>query len=561
MAIIQIVVAIFCALLLFTADNMPFTPTPDTFFRADGSLTAAASLYSMNSLLEHWAMAIHPPMLFIGYAGLTVPFAYAMAALVVDDPSKLWVERTTRFVLASWLFLGAGIGLGAVWAYVVLGWGGYWGWDPVENASLLSWLVCVALVHTFTVYRQRGAFKRWAVMCACLAFTFVVVATFITRSGIVQSVHAFAGDPVALVLFGGLIVVSLLCPIAGLIVRKASFGPANKEAEDIESMLSKDAAYYFNNVIMMVFVVLLAYMTVSSALPSWMPFGGEALGATAYEAIARPLGIVYLLILTVCPLLSWGKTDKAAFLRQAKIPAVCAIVLAAALIACWATNLKPAYDAVIADGGSGALALLEAGPSAYYHAIAIIGILVACLLFFNAAFLFTRNVRLPKKRAAAIGGGFAHIAMAVLLVGLIGSSMYVYEKTGYVQRDAETGQSTPFTVQEYTLDYASDRIVDDAEASNTMTYEVTFDVYRDGVKVGQVSPSVQLNVATQQRKLNAAVLGFPEEDLFVVYRGVNQAGWFSLDVRVNPFINFVWLGFGMLMAGTAFACFGRRRAS
>ena len=151
--------------------------------------------------------------------------------------------------------------------------------------------------------------------------------------------------------------------------------------------------------------------------------------------------------------------------------------------------------------------------------------------------------------------------MAVLLVGLIGSSMYVYEKTGYVQRDAETGQSTPFTVQEYTLDYASDRIVDDAEASNTMTYEVTFDVYRDGVKVGQVSPSVQLNVATQQRKLNAAVLGFPEEDLFVVYRGVNQAGWFSLDVRVNPFINFVWFGFGMLMAGTAFACFGRRRAS
>ncbi|MBQ6454611.1 MAG: cytochrome c biogenesis protein CcsA [Eggerthellaceae bacterium] len=561
MAIVQIVIAIFCALLLFASDNMPFTPTPAYFFNADGSLTAAASLYSMNQLLEHWAMAIHPPLLFIGYAGLTVPFAYGMAALIADDPSKLWVERTTRFVLASWLFLGAGIGLGAVWAYVVLGWGGYWGWDPVENASLLSWLVCVALVHTFTVYRQRGQFKRWAVLCACLAFTFVIVATFITRSGIVQSVHAFVGDPVSLALFGGLIVVSLICPIIGLIVRRTSFGPSGSESEDIESMVSKDAAYYFNNVVMMVFVALLTYMTISSALPSFLPFGGESLGATAYEAIARPLGIVYLFILAVCPLLSWGTTDRDVFMRQAKVPAICAVVLAIALIAWWAMNLKPAYDAVIADGGSNAMTLLEAGPSVYYHALAIVGILVASLLFFNALFLFVRNIRLPKKRAAAIGGGFAHIAMAVLLVGLIGSSMYVYEKAGYLQIDAETHQSTPFAVQEYTLDYASDRIIDDSEASNTIVYEVTFDVYRDGTKVGQVSPSVQVNVATQQRKLNAAVLGFPEEDLFVVYQGVNQAGWFSLDVRINPLINLVWIGFAMLMIGTAFACFGRRRSA
>ena len=142
-------------------------------------------------------------------------------------------------MLASWLFLGAGIGLGAVWAYVVLGWGGYWGWDPVENASLLSWLVCVALVHTFTVYRQRGAFKRWAVMCACLAFTFVIVATFITRSGIVQSVHAFAGDPVSLVLFGGLIAVSLVIPIVGIAMRWKSFGPTRRRRRRGEHALER----------------------------------------------------------------------------------------------------------------------------------------------------------------------------------------------------------------------------------------------------------------------------------------------------------------------------------
>ena len=567
MMVVSIVVAVFCGVLLFSEGNMPFTATPTNYFDADGNLTAAASVYSMNKLLEHWAMAIHPPMLFVGYAGLTVPFAYAMATLVVGDSSKLWVERATRFVLASWLFLGAGIGLGAVWAYVVLGWGGYWGWDPVENASLLSWLVCVALVHTFTVYRQRGAFKRWAVMCACLAFTFVIVATFITRSGIVQSVHAFSGDPVSLVLFGGLIAVSIVVPGIVIVVRWKLFSADSEGGDDIENMLSKDAAYYFNNVIMVLFALLLTYMTLTSALPSWMPFGGDSLGTTAYEAIARPLGIFYLLILAVCPLLAWGKTDLKKFARQARIPAVCAVVLFALLAFWWATQFVPSYDAVMAKGNANSATLLEAGPSWYYNGLALVGLLVASLLFFNALFMFVRNVRVPGKRASAIGGSFAHIAMGVILIGLIGSSMYVYEQSGYmVTEEKETGgqvteivSAEPFEVQEYRLEYASDSIVDNSEADNTVLYTVTFDVYKNDSRIGQVSPSVQLDVMTQQQKLNAGVVSFPEEDLFVVYRGVNQDGDFSLDVRVNPFIMFVWIGFGMLMVGTLVALVGPRR--
>ena len=560
MAIVSAIIAVFCGLLIFSEGNMPFAPTPANWLDANGQLTSTASLYSMNKLLEHWAMAIHPPMLFIGYAGLTVPFAYAMATLITNDSSKLWVERTTRFVLASWLFLGAGIGLGAVWAYVVLGWGGYWGWDPVENASLLSWLVCVALVHTLTVYRQRGAFKRWAVMCACLAFTFVIVATFITRSGIVQSVHAFAGDPVSLTLFGGLIVISLVVPIVGIAVRWKSFAADTAGADDIENMLSKDGAYYFNNVIMIVFTLLLTYMTVASALPSWLPFGGQSLGATAYEAIARPLGILYLLILAVCPLLAWGKTDPRKFFRQARIPAICAIVLFALLAFWWATQFVPAYDAMIAKGNTASDTLLEAGPGWYYNGLALVGLLVASLLFFNAAFMFARNVKVPAKRASAIGGSFAHVAMAVILVGLIGSSMYVYEESGYMEYDEATDAAEPFEVQEYRLEYTGNTITDNSAADNSVLYEVTFDAYKDGAYIGTVSPSIQVDVITQQQKINAGVISAPEEDLFVVYRGVNVEGDFSLDVRVNQFILLVWVGFGMLMAGTLVALVGRRRA-
>ena len=558
MAVVSVVIVVFAGVLLFSSGNMPFTPTPESYFNADGTLTDAASLYCMNRLLEHWAMAIHPPMLFIGYAGLTVPFGYAMAALIANDPSKVWADRTTRFVIASWLFLGIGIGLGAVWAYVVLGWGGYWGWDPVENASLLSWLVCVALVHTLTVYRQRGAFKRWAVMCACLAFTFVIVATFITRSGIVESVHAFAGDPVSLALFGGLIAVSIIVPLIGIIVRWKSFGPDTEGADDIENMLSKDAAYYFNNVIMIVFALLLTYMTVCSALPTWMPFGGNSLGTTAYEAIARPLGIVYLLILAVCPLLAWGKTDAKAFFRQARIPAICAIALFALLAFWWATQFVPVYDAMMAKGDANAQKLLEAGPSWYYNGLALVGLLVASLLFFNASFMFVRSLKAPAKRASSIGGAFAHVAMAVILIGLIGSSMYVYEESGYMAYDEAFDTAEPLNVREYRLEYSGNEITDYTAENGTVLYEVTFDVYKDGAYVGQTSPSIQVDAITQQQKINAGVVGFPEEDLFVVYRGTNMQGDFSLDVRINQFILLVWIGFGMLMVGTLFALVGPR---
>lgn len=556
MSVVSVVVAVFCGILLFSEGNMPFEPTPPTYFDPDGALTPMASLYSMNQLLEHWAMAIHPPLLFVGYAGLTVPFAYAIAALVSNDSSVRWVDRSQRFVLASWLFLGAGIGLGAVWAYVVLGWGGYWGWDPVENASLLSWLVCVALAHTFTAYRQRGAFKRWAIMCACLAFTFVIVATFITRSGVVQSVHAFAGDPVSLVLFGGLIVVSLVLPLVLIALRWKAFAPDTAGADEVENLASKEAAYYFNNVIMLLFTFLLAYMTLASALPSWLPFGGESLGAIAYEAIARPLGILYLLILAACPLLAWGKTDPKKFARQARVPAVCALVLFALLAFWWATQFLPTYDATMAKGDATALALLEAGPPWYYNGLALAGLLVASLLFFNALFMLARNVRAKGKRGAAIGGAFAHTAMAVILVGLIGSNMYAYEQTAYI--GAQEGSK--LTVAEYDIVYTGDSIDDRIDADGTVLYQVSFDVYKDGRPVGQVQPSVQLDVMTQQQKLNAAVLSFPEEDLFVVYHGATADGrLLSIDVHVNPFISLVWVGFGMLMIGTLLALVLPRR--
>ncbi|WP_371298381.1 heme lyase CcmF/NrfE family subunit [Paraeggerthella sp.] len=573
----QLVLAAFVGVLLLSESNMPFTATPLKYFNSDGTLTSSASMLGMNTLLEHWAMAIHPPTLFIGYAGLTIPFAYAIAALIVNDSSKEWVVRSQRYTLFSWFFLGVGIGLGAVWAYVVLGWGGYWGWDPVENASLLSWLVGVALIHSFTVYRQRGAFKRWSVMCACLTFAFVIVGTFIARSGLVQSVHAFEGDPVSLVLFGALIVLSVVAGIVGLVVRWKSFGPGASGSDDVENMLSKDAAYYFNNVIMVVFATLLAYLTIASALPGWMPFGGQAISAGTYNAIARPLGIVYLAILAICPLLSWGKTDGKQFWKRARVPAVCALVLFAVLMVYFVTYLVPSYNAVIAAGGINAEGLMEEGPAWYYNGLAAVGLLVASLLFFNSLFMLGRAVRGYQKghggnpvsaafgmlvnRASTFGGFVAHFGMAVILVGLIGSSMYVTEKVAYVGYDEATDTaSEDFVVKDYTLKYTGNEIVPQ-DNKDDILYTVHFDAYKDGQFVGSVDPTVQFVQSTQQQKLVASVISFPTEDLFVVYRGVNENGDFSMDVRVNPLISQVWIGFFLLMAGVLIATAGKRGAS
>ena len=572
----QLVLAAFVGVLLFSESNMPFTVTPQKYYNADGSLTNAASMLGMNSLLEHWAMAIHPPTLFVGYAGLTIPFAYAIAALIVNDPSREWVVRSQRYALFSWLFLGIGIGLGAVWAYVVLGWGGYWGWDAVENASLLSWCVALALVHSFTVYRKRGAFKRWSIMCACITFAFVITGTFITRSGIVQSVHAFEGDPVSLVLFGGLIAVSMLVGIIGLFIRWKSFCPGENDV--MESFASRDAAYYFNNVIMIVFTVILCYLTVASALPSWLPFGGQSLSAGTYNAIARPLGVVYCAIIAVCPLLSWVKTDPKTFWKKARIPALCAVVLFVGLMSYFATTLYPAYDAIIQAGGTEAEELASEGPVWYYNGIAVVGFAVASLLFFNTLFLIGRTVGARAKAtgknpvaaffaslaadAPRFGGYITHLAMSVSLVGLIGSSMYVTEKVGYVDFDQDANTGGTFTIENYELRYANNE-VNQTSNGKQIDYCTQFEVYdtNSGSYIDTVSPSVTLQSATQQTKLNASVISFPMEDLFVVYRGVNDAGQLSMDVRVNPLISWVWVGFAMLVIGTGLGAFGRRKPS
>ena len=281
------------------------------------------------------------------------------------------------------------------------------------------------------------------------------------------------------------------------------------------------------------------------------------------------------MILAVCPLLSWGKTEGKQFWKRARVPGICALVLFAILMAYFLMYLLPSYDAMVAAGGSTAASVTDYGPSWYYNGMAVVGFIVASLLFFNSLFMLGRGLRAYKKKhgknvfaslfgmfkdhAATYGGFVAHISMAIILVGLIGSSMYVTEKVEYLEYDPETGGTNDeFVIQDFTLKYTGNSI-DELENGTDILYTLEFDVYKGEEFVGHVAPSVQLVSTTQQQKLLASVIGFPTEDLFVVYRGVNTDGDFALDVRVNPCISLVWVGFGLMMVGILIALIGKRK--
>ena len=565
LGVAEVVVALFTATLVFSDSNNPFMATAAEYLNADGTLKSAVG--GMNPLLMHWAMILHPPATFLGYAGMTVPFAYAMGALIVDDFSARWVELVDRITVFGFIFLTIGMSLGAVWAYVVLGWGGFWAWDAVENASLFSWLTCVAMIHSFTMYRKHGCFKRWSMFAATITFIFVVLGTFITRSGLVQSVHAFAEDPVSTYFFLAIMMLAALAFGLGLLYRNSEIG---EDDDQIESMFSKNGSYYLTNLVMIVAGVLVAYLTVSSALPSFLPLGGSVVAAGAYNAVARPVGTLFVLLMAVCPMLGWRKTDGRAFARNMRVPAVLGAVVFCGLMVLFATKFVPEYHEIVATGGDAAKTLTEQGPEAYYFGLTIVAFLAASLLFASSLYLLGRGVRarmankgenplvalvnLFRRSPAQAGGYLTHLGVAIVLVGLVGSSMYVRDVTVKVADAAgQTGE-----VGAYTLTFTGRKQYADGQNNEVMQVDLDVTETATGKELGHLSPSMEVSATTNQSTLHAGVISFPMEDLFVAFQGVNADGTLSVNVKVNPLIMLNWIGGCVAVIGIALAFLPRR---
>lgn len=498
----------------------------------------------INPLLLHWAMIIHPPTLFLGYAGLTVPFAYALAALFAGDAEGVWVKRCRLWTLGAWVFLSIGIYLGAVWAYVVLGWGGYWGWDPVENASFLPWLTGLALLHSFTAYRHRGSFKIWSLSLAIISFFLVILGTFVTRSGLIESVHAFGKSPLLSVIFGVFLIFILFGGLGLVAYRWRVF----KTEEHFESLLSKSFTYHLNNI----FLVLAMLIILAASIIA--PLFGAKYDATFYNRLAWPIGIFYLALITICPLLVWRKTNPTKFAGRLMYPAVATVIGAVPLFFYW-QNLEKAASVA----GEGRKLIILGYIGLLVCVFAVVSVIELYIKWAghlgrrSGRGLFSSLALFFKTSRAKAGGYLAHLGIAIAVAGLIGSSMYPFN----VRSSIKNKPGEIIKISNYQLKLKG---LETRAAPNKMIYESVFSLQNRKTKksLGQVSPRIVYYQIQQQDTREVDIKRELLRDVFVILEGVEKDK-LIVNIFINPLISWLWAGGIIMVLGTCIAMWPQRR--
>lgn len=520
--VLCLVAAILAALMVVDSGCDPFVVA-----------AAGAEAQGLSPLLLHPAMVLHPPALFAGYVGLTIPFAYAIATLVLGRGDQLWVRRSRKWAVAGWLFLSLGIGLGAWWAYVVLSFGGYWAWDPVENTSLVPWLTATALLHVFSLYGARGLFRRWAVCLAAATFFFVVLATWTARTGLVYSVHAFAKDELLTVVLTTMLAVTAVASVALTVWRWRRFA----DDDGAPGLAPRELVCYATTLLLTLSAVAIAVCTVVVPLTTH-----RDVGAGAYDAVARPLGVVVLALMAVCPLLSRRRGGSAAFRRALTLP----LTTAALSAVLW---LYLGFQS---------------------NVWGFVGLLVCGFAFGAVVESVLRAARLAARPGRGLWSGLGraftgsrtrtasyvvHLGMVLVVAGLIGSTIYKVE-TSVTNLAAERGSTA--SVGDYALTYRS--MDERVGAQDSLRCYAHFTVTRDGEVVGALAPYTDIYSDGSASSVRAVILGRPFEDLFVVADTAFDTTSTKLDLSlmIFPLIRWVWIGAVLLCVGAAVSLWPKR---
>src|SRR5213082_2165780 len=375
----------FAVLLVFVAS--PFATQAAV---ADGA--------GLNPSLQNPYMAIHPPMLYLGYVGLTVPFAFAMGALLSGRTDERWIVATRRWTLAAWTFLGVGQLLGAHWAYVEVGWGGYYAWDPVENAALMPWLAATAFLHSVMVQEKKGMLKIWNMVLVALAFELSVFGTFLTRSGVVNSIHSFAKSPIG-GWFLAFVVLSSLFSLVLIMWRL----PLLKARTKLESALSREAAFLYNNLLLVALCLTVLWGVLFPIVTQLVKGESRTIGRPYYDFFLRSFGLPLLLLMGIGPLIAWRKTSARTLARTLAWPAAVTIACGAALVVLGAGSSRPG--------------LIAYTFSAFVLATIVLELVRGTRATGSLATLISRNRR-------RYGGYVVHAAIVLLAIGVAGSSAY-----------------------------------------------------------------------------------------------------------------------------------------
>ncbi len=496
---------------------------------APSAASLQAGAEGLNPLLRHFGMAIHPPLLYLGYVGFTVPFAFAMAALASGDLSTGWIKATRRWSLIAWIFLSLGLILGGRWAYDVLGWGGYWGWDPVENAAFLPWLMGTAFIHSVMIQEKRGMLKLWNMLLVIATFSAVMFGTFATRSGVIDSVHSFARSEVGFPMLAFWAAVTVV-GLASLLWRWS--GGELRDEQQFANMLSRESMFVLNNVVFLALFVAIFWGSFALPIASELLLGTKlTIGAETFEFFVVPLFIAMYILMGVAPLTAWGATSLGRLGEAIKVP-----LLAAALSAL----------ALVASGLSLVVAVLGYGVALFAGYVALYEI------YRGAA---ARRRRLGEGWLSAIGalfrrnqrryGGYiVHLGVTVIGIGIIASTVFQTE----VQHTLAAGETV--AVQDYALRYDGFTRALAEDGRQMQIAEVT--VLRGGREIARPRP--RIDFYPQQPMTIAGAHSTLENDFYVLLLSGDEAQA-SFRIYINPLVNLVWWGGILLIIGTVIAVY------
>lgn len=508
------VVLIFFIFLIGFIEN-PFEKLPFTPGEGRG----------LNPILQNAYMAIHPLTLYLGYVGVTVPFAFGMGALLSGRLGDEWIRLSRKWALIAWTFLAIGLLLGARWAYLELGWGGYWAWDPVENAAFMPWLVATAFIHSVMIQEKKGMLKRWNMILIILTFFLAIFGTFITRSGIISSVHSFARSDIG-PLFLGFIAFILLFSFAMLFYRAKDLETENH----FDSILSRESTFMFNNLLFLgaAFTVFLG--TIFPIISEAVSGNKILVGAPYFNKVNVPIALVLIFLMGVGPLISWRKASRENLIKNFMLPVVLAVLTAAVLVTLGIRDITAVISYALC-------AFVTATVFTEFYK----GVRVRSKRGENPIVAFKRLVSRNKRR---YGGYIVHMGVVLIVIGITSSSVFVTEKLATL-REGESMELRGYTLRfdglkQYTTD-----------AKNATAAEVT--VYKGGVEVGTMVPEKNLYKYEGNREINqeteVAIRSTFTDDLYLILSSVGTDGSATFRALINPMVSWIWAGGVVLLLG------------
>jgi len=523
--IVSAVQVFFTALLVFAAP--PFAIVPGGVAAADG--------FGLNALLQYPEMVIHPPMLYLGYVGFTVPFAFALGALMMRYPGEKWIHITRKWTMVTWLFLTCGICLGMHWAYAVLGWGGYWGWDPVENASLLPWLAGTAFLHSVMMQEKRGMMKRWNVWLIFVTFMLCILGTLLTRSGLVSSVHAFAESSIGDWFTTFLVITFAICLF--------TFFRNNdhlKSENQFESLVSRESSFLFNNLILLAACFTVLWGTLLPVLSEFFTGSKITVVGPYYNRVMVPIGLALLFLTGVGPLLAWRSTSLRSIRRNFILPCIAIVVTAIGLML---SGIHPWQDD---DKSAGIYALvcfsLSAGVITAIFAEFLRGAGVVSTQ--TSKNLLSSTILLTRRNTRRYGGYIIHFGIVLMFIGFAGSAFNQSKELEMGFNDSVTLNGYKVICQSYSQD----------SNPNYDTDYALLDVYRSDKFITHMTPERRFYTASQTPDTKVAIHSTLAGDLYIVFEGRNpDSNRPIIKIFLNPLVNWLWIGVLIVIVGTFIA--------